>query len=136
MTPRRAALLLALSLALAGCGGSGDADAAGGPRLAFVTNGVDPFWTIARAGVRAAEKEFSVDCEVKMPAGGTVEEQRRIVEELLTREKDGIAISPIDAANLIDLIDMGLGARRDLSSIDHRHNGKLLASHLLLTQVV
>ena len=36
-------------------------------KLAYVTNGVDPFWNTAAAGVRAAEKEFGVECEVLMP---------------------------------------------------------------------
>ena len=29
-------------------------------KLAYVTNGIDPFWTIAAAGVRAGAKEFDV----------------------------------------------------------------------------
>ena len=42
----------------------------GGIRLAFVTNGIDPFWNNAAAGVRAAEAEFGVQCEVLMPPKG------------------------------------------------------------------
>ena len=73
-------------------------------KLAYVTNGVDPFWNTAAAGVRAAEKEFGVECEVLMPPKGAVD-QKRMIEGLLARGVDGIAISPIDAKNQVDLIN-------------------------------
>jgi ribose transport system substrate-binding protein len=75
-----------------------------GVRLAYVTNGVDPFWNTAAAGVKAAAKEFDVQAEVHMPAKGTVD-QKRIVESLLTGGISGIAISPVDAKNQVDLIN-------------------------------
>lgn len=73
-------------------------------KVAFVTNGVDPFWNTAVAGVRAAEKEFGVECEVLMPPKGAVD-QKRMIEGLLARGVDGIAISPVDAKNQVDLIN-------------------------------
>lgn len=73
-------------------------------RLAYVCNGIDPFWNVAAAGVRAASKEFDVQCEVLMPPKGIVD-QKRMVETLLVRGVDGIAISPIDARNQVDLIN-------------------------------
>ncbi len=75
-----------------------------GVRIAYVTNGVDPFWNTAAAGVKAAAKEFNVHAEVHMPAKGTVD-QKRIVESLLTSGISGIAISPVDAKNQVDLIN-------------------------------
>ena len=73
-------------------------------KLAYVTNGVDPFWNNAAAGVRKAEKDFDVDCEVMMPPKGIVDQQR-MIEASLARGIDGIAISPIDAANQVGLIN-------------------------------
>jgi ribose transport system substrate-binding protein len=75
-----------------------------GVRIAYVTNGVDPFWNTAAAGVKAASKEFNVTADVHMPPKGTVD-QKRIVESLLTSGIDGIAISPVDAKNQVDLIN-------------------------------
>jgi ribose transport system substrate-binding protein len=72
--------------------------------VAYVTNGVDPFWTIAEAGALAGGKEYGVDIEVLMPPKGIVD-QKRMVEGLLTRGVDGIAISPIDAANQVEFIN-------------------------------
>ncbi len=103
---------LAMTLAVAPWIGwaCGDASSSGGepsegrPRLAYVTNGVDDFWTIASKGVAAGERDFDADCDVLMPHEGSADQQRRI-EDLLTRGVDGIAISPIDAANQIEMID-------------------------------
>jgi len=44
------------------------------------------------------EKEFGIKCEVHMPTKGVVD-QKRIMESLLAKGVDGIAISPIDAEN-------------------------------------
>jgi ribose transport system substrate-binding protein len=66
--------------------------------FAYVTNGVDPFWDLCAAGVRIAEKEFGVSCEVLMPPKGVVD-QKRMMETLLAKGIDGIAVSPVDAEN-------------------------------------
>ncbi|MEM6674074.1 MAG: sugar-binding protein [Planctomycetota bacterium] len=111
-SPRRPALL-ALALLGAGCGGG----EAGGPRLAYVTNGVDPFWEVAAAGVRAAEKELGVAVDVVFPSPATVENQKQKVEDLLVRGLDGLAISPVDATNMTPFLDE-IAARIDLITHD------------------
>jgi ribose transport system substrate-binding protein len=75
------------------------------PKIVFVTNLVDPFWNVAAAGTRAAAREFDADCEVVMPAKGSIVEQKGLVETALVRGVDAIAISPIDAKNQVDLIN-------------------------------
>ena len=98
-------LLLFSAFALIACGGSGDApEQAQKPQLAFVTNGVGNFWTIAAKGVEAAAKKFDAHAEVQMPGEG-VADQKRIVQALLARGIDGIAISPIDPDNQTDLLN-------------------------------
>ncbi len=97
-------LLLGAVLGLSGCKRSSDAGAESATsRFAYVTNGVDPFWTIAEAGAKAAGDELGVDVTVLMPAGGSTE-QRRMLQDLLTRGTDGIAVSPIDAANQAEFL--------------------------------
>ena len=100
-------LALGASLFAAGCG---DDQAPGSPeavaattRVAYVTNGVASFWTIAAAGARAAAADFGCECDVRMPAD--VGDQQRIIEDLLTQQVDGIAISPIDAVNQASMIN-------------------------------
>lgn len=116
MTPLPRSILSILTLAslvLPGCNksapgtgsneGTPNADAKG-KKIAFVTNGVASFWTIAAAGVKAASRDLNVNAETLMPAEG-ISDQKRIVEDLLTRGVDGIAISPIDPTNQTDLIN-------------------------------
>jgi len=82
-----------------GCGEKpGGEGADTGASFAYVTNGVDPFWDLCAAGVRIAEKEFGVSCEVLMPPKGVVD-QKRMMETLLAKGIDGIAVSPVDAEN-------------------------------------
>ena len=98
-------LLLLCALALAACGGTSDApEQAAKPQLAFITNGVGAFWTIASKGVEVAAKEFNADAEVQMPGEG-VADQKRIVQAMLARGIDGIAISPIDPHNQTALLN-------------------------------
>jgi ribose transport system substrate-binding protein len=73
-------------------------------RLAYITNGVASFWTIAKFGAEAAGKELGVKVSVHMPAEGIVD-QKRIVEDLLTRGVDGIAISLIDSNNQTSFVN-------------------------------
>ena len=98
-----ALLAISLVLAISGCGGDGE-QVSGKVRVAYVTNGIDPFWTIAAKGAQKAAAELGVEVDIQMPAEG-VGDQKRIVQNLLTRGIDGIAISPIDPANQTDLLD-------------------------------
>lgn len=72
-------------------------------RIAFVTNGADPFWTIAQRGVETAGAELGVDVSVHMPAGSS--DQKRMLEDLVTSGVDGIAVSPIDAKNQTEFLN-------------------------------
>src|SRR5947208_3744013 len=74
------------------------------PTVAYVTNGIASFWVIAEQGVKAGGEKYGANAKAYMPAEG-VADQKRIIEDLLTRGVDGIAISPIDPANQGDLIN-------------------------------
>ena len=89
----------------AGCntgsaGGDKTAGAGSSTKIAFVTNCVADFWKIAEAGTQKADGELdNVTVEFKMPAQGTPEEQKAIVDGLLADGVKAIAISPKDPAN-------------------------------------
>lgn len=100
----RTLLLLTSLLVLVGCGGRNDSASGGKASYAFVTNGVDPFWTLAESGVTAASAELDVKADVLMPAAGAVE-QKSMLEDLVTRGTTGVAVSPIDAANQTDFLN-------------------------------
>lgn len=74
-------------------------------KVAFLTNSVDPFWSLAEEGCKLAAPAFNAECIVYQPPNGSVEEQKRFVEEQITTNCQGLAISPIDPKNQGQVID-------------------------------
>ena len=101
-------LLIAVVALLFACkpdtGSSHGTPSSGRKKVAFVSNGVASFWTIAAAGVKAGSEKFGVDAETLMPVEG-ISDQKRIIEDLLTRGIDGVAVSPIDPVNQTELLN-------------------------------
>lgn len=109
-------LLLFVSLATIGCTGDGETTPSsdgGSPKkvhLAIVTNQAADFWTFAKAGGEAACKDLSDDehevtFEFRYPSDKSAEGQIRIVEDLISKGVDGVAISPISETNMNDSIN-------------------------------
>src|SRR5690349_19789531 len=108
------AVTLCLALALQGCGNkntdnsnssSGGAAAQPNKRLhlAFVVNNSATFWTYARAGTEDAAKELgNVDVDFRIPSDGTAAQQIQILDDLLAKGVDGIAVSPKDPDNMTE----------------------------------
>ena len=96
MSLKRTAALCCLGLlAVSGCA----REQSSTKRLAFITNNAADFWTIARKGTEKADAGLP-DVEVEFRLGdGTAAEQKRIVDDLLAKGVDGMAISPVDPAN-------------------------------------
>ena len=100
--------ILCLAGVTTGCRSSDSSDAGGAKtiKLAFVTNNSADFWTIARRGVEKADAELAdVEAEFRLTSDGTAAEQKRVVDDLLTKGVHGIAISPVDPQNQTELID-------------------------------
>jgi ribose transport system substrate-binding protein len=74
------------------------------PHVAFVSNGVADFWTIAKAGAIAAGKELGCEVTVQFPAG--LSDQKRMLEDLVARGIDGVSVSPIDPTNQSDVLNL------------------------------
>ena len=102
------ACVVCLAWVMAGCQ-SRESGTPGGTKtlkVAFVTNNSADFWTIARRGVERADEELpDVEAEFRLTADGTAAEQQRVVDDLLTKGVDAIAISPVDPQNQTALID-------------------------------
>src|SRR6476620_11737622 len=99
------AALFVASIVVPGCNRGKDAGSkpVAQPSFAFITNGVADFWEHARAGANAAADESHVHVDVITPS--SITDQTRKIEDLLTRETDGIAISPIDPENQVEAIN-------------------------------
>ncbi len=76
-------------------------------KVAFVTNCIADFWKYGKAGALAAGEDLGVEVEVKMPPteGGVAANQKRMVEQLLSNQVDGIAISPREPENQGSLLN-------------------------------
>lgn len=85
--------------------------------VAFVTNGVDPFWTIAAAGAIAAGKEFDVNVLLRFPAKGVGDQKSQIEALLVQEDVTGIAVSPIDPQNQTELLNR-IGNEKDYITHD------------------
>jgi ribose transport system substrate-binding protein len=114
--------VLAISVCMTGCGSNSGGSSSTGTtgsttsssgsgghkalHLAFVTNNVSDYWGIAKVGVDKALKELNGDTvDFIEPQSGSAGEQKTIVENLLTKGVDGIAISPKDPTNQTELIN-------------------------------
>jgi ribose transport system substrate-binding protein len=87
---------------------SGEAKPAAGKklRLAFVTNNASDFWKIARKGTEKAAVEFpNVEVDFRIPDDGTAATQQRAVDDLLARGLEGMAISPVDPKNQVQMLN-------------------------------
>lgn len=108
-------LAAAAAFGLAGCKPAGDSSSNNSgsaqesastkkPKIVFVSNGVDPFWVICQAGVEQGGRDFNADASMIMPAEGLAD-QKRILEDLITKGTAGVAVSPIDPANQTEILN-------------------------------
>jgi ribose transport system substrate-binding protein len=101
---------LTLSLALtvltsaAGCGHAPTAGARK-PRFAFVINVPGRFWDIAHAGCLKAAAEEGVEVEMHVPGASTAAQQKQIVEDLLSKGIDGLAITPLNPQSMTPVLN-------------------------------
>jgi ribose transport system substrate-binding protein len=85
-------------------------DGAKKTRLAFVTNNASDFWTIARKGTeKAAAENPNIEVEFKINSDGTAAGQQRVVDDLLAKGINGMAISPVDPKNQTQMINRAAG---------------------------
>lgn len=98
-------ILACLVSAFGGCSPQGS-PGGGKPRFAFVVNvPTDRFWDIAYAGCLKAAQEEGVLVEFHAPNESTAQQQKQIVESLMSRGVDGIAITPLNPESLSLVLD-------------------------------
>jgi ribose transport system substrate-binding protein len=103
-------LFVLLPLLLISCNSGAGDSASKELKLAFVTNNTADFWTIARKGVEKADAEMTdVSADFRLASEPPAAEQKRIIDDLLAKGIDGIAISPADPKNQIALLNDAAG---------------------------
>ncbi|MCB2054433.1 MAG: sugar-binding protein [Geminicoccaceae bacterium] len=106
MVRRRLLALTGVLLATCAAIGAAPVLAQDKPVLALVTNASADFWTIGRRGVEAAQKELpGYTTEMYIVSEATAAEQRRILDDLLTKGVAGVSISAVDPANSNDILN-------------------------------
>src|SRR5437899_3333951 len=75
------------------------AGAFGELKVCFISNNAHEFWKLAEVGVKQAGKDLGVKTEFRMPARAGGDEQRQIIEDLITQGFAHFAISPNDPKN-------------------------------------
>jgi len=89
-------------------------------KFAFITNNSSEFWKIAQKGVEKANAELGITMDMKMPETGKPEQQKKIIEDLISQGYHGIAISLISPADQTRDIDK---ATAKLNVITHDSDG-------------
>lgn len=74
-------------------------------RIAIITNGLSPFWDPMAVGMKRAAEKYGCEASWAGPQTSQIPEQRRLVEEALSRGVDGIAISAIEAGAMTPVIN-------------------------------
>ncbi len=103
---RLLALLTAVVLLNATCSKTTNEGGAKRHKVAFVTNNASDYWTIARKGTEKAQAEVpNVEVDFRVDSDGTAAEQQRLVDDLLAKGIEGIAISPVDPTNQTPMLN-------------------------------
>ena len=109
---RVVAAALALGL-LAGCGSN-----SGKPKVAFVSNNPESFWTIAEAGANKAASESDVELIFRRPQQGDPSKQREEIDGALNQGAQAVAVSVIDPKNQKDYLDK-IAGKVQLLTVDN-----------------
>ena len=95
--------LILLPLFLIGCGQSTVTTKPGSssskPKVAFVSNNPDPFWSIVEAGCNKGGNEFGVEVVFRKPPSGDPAAQQEILDSLVNRDIKAIAVSVSEPKN-------------------------------------
>jgi ribose transport system substrate-binding protein len=125
LLPLIGALLLAVSLTSCTRGGQeqtaappgGPATTAGGAApsgdrvtIQIITNGVSPFWDPMAVGMKRAAEKYGCEASWAGPQTAQIPDQKRMVEDAISRKVDGLAVSAIDAAALTPTINQAVDA--------------------------
>src|SRR5690606_38808942 len=73
------------------------------PEFTFVTNGPAAFWNLSEAGCRQAETDFNVKVTFLRPKDNV--DQTRMLEDLISRGVDGVAVTAMDPENQTGMLN-------------------------------
>jgi ribose transport system substrate-binding protein len=75
------------------------------PNFAFVINVPGRFWDLAYAGCQQAAREEGATVDFQVPGQSSAAQQKQIVETLIAKGCNGLAISPLNPESISRLLD-------------------------------
>jgi ribose transport system substrate-binding protein len=78
--------------------------------IQIVTNGISPFWDPMGVGMKRAAEKYHCQAAWSGPQTAAIPDQKRMIEDAVSRKVDGLAVSAIDAQALTPTIDQAVDA--------------------------
>jgi ribose transport system substrate-binding protein len=113
------ALLPVLAATLPACNSKPAGVTGNRPKVAFVSNNPESFWTICEAGCNQAAAEAGVECIFRKPQSGNPAQQKEIIDALVNQDVKAIAVSVIDPKNQTAYIDTVVGKGVPFLAVDN-----------------
>jgi ABC-type sugar transport system substrate-binding protein len=127
MSIKRTLSQLAFALATAGVMSSALADIT----VAYITNGnTNEGWTLINGGAKAAGQKTGVKFIQLAAEQGELSKQLAIVEDMITRKVNAIAIAPVDSAGIAPAINKALAAGIVVVAVDTNISGAKITSYV------
>ncbi len=102
---------VASALAMTGCGKKSEEAASAEPRIfVMVPKGVHPYYEPCYEGFKDAAGKYGVKVEYRAAKAFEVPQQVEIIENIIARRVDGIAISALDDQGLVPVIEEAVRA--------------------------
>lgn len=127
MSIKRTLSQLAFALATAGLMSSAVADIT----VAYITNGnTNEGWTLINGGAKTAGQKTGVKFIQLAAEQGELSKQLAIVEDMITRKVNAIAIAPVDSAGIAPAINKALAAGIVVVAVDTNISGAKITSYV------
>ena len=99
--------------------------------IAYVTNGnTNEGWTLINGGAQAAAEKAGVNFIQLAAEKGELSKQLAIVEDMITRKVNAIAIAPVDSAGIAPAVNKALAAGIPVVAVDPGVSGADITSYV------
>lgn len=99
--------------------------------IAYITNGnTNEGWTLINGGAAKAGKDAGVKFIQLAAEKGELSKQLAIVEDMITRQVDAIAIAPVDSAGIAPAVNRALAAGIPVVAVDTGITGAKITSYV------
>ena len=99
--------------------------------IAYITNGnTNEGWTLINGGAKDAAKKAGVKFIELAAEKGELSKQLAIVEDMITRKVNAIAIAPVDSAGIAPAINKAMAAGIHVVAVDTGITGAKITSYV------